>query len=561
MRADRSAELPVAGIEAPRPFFPGLRAIQLDPAVTLCACLIFAVLSRLHGATITYTSDEGYWMQRTARFGAALVRGDLAMTNRSGHPGVTVMWAGLVGLGSDGLTRFLPQRYAAHPVLQKDSHYLVALASARHAMIVAVSLLMVVVVGLAWRLLGGPAALLGGFLLLLDPYVIGMTRLLHVDALLAPLMAVSALAALIWWRGGHWGYLVLSSVAGGLALLTKAPAAYLAIFYGAIGLLTAAGWRAPRRIVLSCLVWAVLAGAVYVLVWPAMWIDPIGVAGAVVAFVLREGGQPHNWSSFFLGAPTTADPGLFFYPVALAYRLGPIVLGGLLVAMVGGWKRASDRVALTALGGYVLGFMIAMTFGGKKFDRYMLPAIVVLDLLAGVGLWILIRRVRRIGPRRAIVVLTVASQGLLLGTAYPYPIAAYNPLLGAGAGAQRVMMVGWGEGLEQVAAYLNRQPNSDRLVASTLYHHALRPLFRGQTVRIVEPVSPDFFVVYVNMAQRDLIPPGIRLLIAGRLPDFTARVHGVDYAWVYRLPPGISTTPPGQAPESLPDEVPDDEQP
>jgi len=207
-----------------------------------------------------------------------------------------------------------------------------------------------------------------------------------------------------------------------------------------------------------------------------------------------------------------------------------------------------------ALGGFTLGFMTMMAAGGKKFDRYMLPAILMLDLLAGVGLWILFRQVRQLHVRRGIMVLTLALQGALLCASYPYPIAFYNPLLGGVAGAQRVLMVGWGEGLEQVASYLNRQPNADRLVASTLYHHALRPLFRGKTVRIVQAVSPDYFIVYVNMGQRDLIPQGIRPLMAGRPPEFTVRVHGIDYAWVYRLPPGIPITVPGEAPDTLPDD-------
>ena len=187
----------------------------------------------------------------------------------------------------------------------------------------------------------------------------------------------------------------------------------------------------------------------------------------------------------------------------------------------------------------------------------MLPAIVMLDLLAGVGLWMLVRRVRRVQVRRAMVVATVAMQSGLLWSAYPYPLAYYNPLLGGIAGAERAMMIGWGEGLEQVAWYLNRQSGADRLVASTLYHHALRPLFRGKTQRIVEPLSPDYFVVYVNMAQRSLTPPGIDLLIQGREPEFTARVHGIEYAWVYRVPSGVQILSPGQAPQ----QAPDDEQP
>ena len=39
------------------------------------------------------TSDEGYWLQRTVRFGEAVLTRDWVQTARSGHPGVTVMWS------------------------------------------------------------------------------------------------------------------------------------------------------------------------------------------------------------------------------------------------------------------------------------------------------------------------------------------------------------------------------------------------------------------------------------------------------------------------------------
>ena len=80
--------------------------------------------------------------------------------------------------------------------------------------VVAAGLIALAVV-LAGRLLG-PAGLLGGALVALDPYTIGMTRLLHVDALLTPLLLVALLAGLVFWLGrGGWPFLVLSAVAGG----------------------------------------------------------------------------------------------------------------------------------------------------------------------------------------------------------------------------------------------------------------------------------------------------------------------------------------------------------
>jgi hypothetical protein len=45
---------------------------------------------------------------------------------------------------------------------------------------------------------------------------------------------------------------------------------------------------------------------------------------------------------------------------------------------------------------------------------------------------------------------------------HPYYLGYYNPLLGGGATAQRVMLVGWGEGMEQVGAWLRARPDLGR---------------------------------------------------------------------------------------------------
>jgi len=173
---------------------------------TLFTLLVFAVSVwvRLQNIDLVVTADEGYWMQRTVRFGAAIEAADLTATFRAGHPGLTVMWTGFLGIGPARLEPFLDERYAQFDDLERAPGYAALLGAARREMVIVVAGLLALTVALSWRLLGAVPALTGGLLLTLDPYVVGMTRLLHVDTLLAPLMAVSALAGLIYWtsRGG-----------------------------------------------------------------------------------------------------------------------------------------------------------------------------------------------------------------------------------------------------------------------------------------------------------------------------------------------------------------------
>ena len=79
-----------------------------------------------------------------------------------------------------------------------------------------------------------------------------------------------------------------------------------------------------------------------------------------------------------------------------------------------------------------------------------------LTILGGVGFVALARVLRhRLGG--ALLALALAGQAGWLVMSYPYPIAAYNPLLGGTAVARQAIMVGWGEGIDQAAASLPRQ--------------------------------------------------------------------------------------------------------
>jgi hypothetical protein len=517
------------------------------PAVVAALAFVLSLGLRLANLDLYSTTDEGYWMQRSIRFGAALVRGDLTSTYRAGHPGVSVMWTGIIGIGPERLAPFLPERFTRYELLERAPGYLEAFSAARRAVAVLTSALIALAVILAWRLLGIGPALAGGTLLVLDPYVVGMTRLLHVDALLAPLMTVSALAGLLYWtRAPRWGYLLLSTVTGGLALLTKAPSGYLPIFFGLICLtaLLRGGYRTAPRVLAPLLMWGVGAAALYVLLFPALWVDPLGEIATLARFVILVGLQPHD-GNFFLGQPVLDDPGPFYYTVAVPLRLSPLVALGMGLLVL---HSPSDehRTAVRWLLLYAGLFAVLMTLASKKFDRYMLPIQMVLDLLAGVGLWrltaLLVRW--RWAPAGGLA-LVAAVQVVLLARVWPYPIAYYNPLAGGPERARQLIMVGWGEGLEQVAAFLNGLPNAESLDVVTSYNHVVRPRFVGTTIPIAPYMqgairqnlpAPDYMVVYVNARQRRQISPEVARAEAIGQPVFVAQINGLPYAWVYRIP-------------------------
>ena len=520
-------------------------ATAVRAVVAVLGIFVLSLGARL-GALDTYvTIDESRWVQRGSDFAMRIAEGDAAGTFVIGHPGVTTMWTVFLGMGPERARHFSYLEGNADATRREG--YFDALVAARRPFAILGALGVTAVTLLGWRLLGAGPALLGGLLLTLEPFLIAHARVAHLDSTLTLYTATSLLAALVFWlAGGHWAYLALSGVAAGLAFLTKAPSVFVV---GFVPLLVGARllWRRERdarvwlRTTLLMAAWGGLALAVCLALWPAFRANPVGTVLQMVQFTERVGGGDHD--NFFFGQPLE-DPGPLFYPLALLLRLAPLTLIGLAACAVL-WRRITreQRTIALTLVAYCVGFGLMMSVAPKKFDRYLLPTFPALGLLAGLGLWMTVRRVRPeqrgqlagVGVAVA-AVLVLAAQAAVLAPVFSYPLAYYNPLLGGSALAQRAILVGWGEGLDQAAGYLNRQalPLGEPTVA-TSYHRVLQAQLRGSALPLERVRMADYVVPYVNTLQRGAEGEILAPYLAAT-PEHTVRINGIEYARVYRGP-------------------------
>ena len=138
-----------------------------------------------------------------------------------------------------------------------------------------------------------------------------------------------------------------------------------------------------------------------------------------------------------------------------------------------------------------------------------------------------------IGTGLLVAILALALQLWPLLQAGPYPLAAYNPLVGGVRTAERAIPVGWGDGLD-VAGQRLRELAGGRTVVTSIWS-PLRVSFGahapGPVVSERQIGQADFFVDYVHARQRQLTP---RQLVSRR-PDAVVTIGGVDYARIYRL--------------------------
>lgn len=554
------------------------------------ALFFLALLPRVFGLGHFLTPDENLWIGRAAGFIDALSRGDLAGTFQVGHPGVTTRWTAGIAM----LLQYLPGVawkqgqfwLGQQPITEIPDHLMDVLVATRLPTVLLFSGLVVAVYFLARRLVGSETALLGAVLLAFDPFGLAISRVIHHDALCTVFMTVSVLAFAAWLPGTQRRWLVVSGAAAGLACLSKATA----VFLGPAVLLIGFGYPVSRRfaipwkrLILGLLLWGIIAAVVFVVLWPAMWVDPVGTVRGVIEKATGYAASPHERDNFFMGQ-LQPDPGPLFYPLATAFRLTPVTLTGLLLSVVALWQGLRRRAEasehdhalwLLAFWGYVVLFTAMMSVGAKKFDRYLLPVFPFLDLLAAAG-WLVVVRwvVGRVGalhartasgkrssvfgirPALAGTVFVPALVGLLALQAlsslpaYPYYLTAYNPLLGGIRQAARVLLVGWGEGYDQVANYLNAQPDAENLNVATWYaEQTMTYLFDGHSWDVranrQEPIGifpwtqADYMVVYINQFQREIPDRAVLDFFQSLEPEHVVNLGGLDYAWLYRVPEEI----------------------
>jgi 4-amino-4-deoxy-L-arabinose transferase-like glycosyltransferase len=365
-----------------------------------------------------------------------------------------------------------------------------------------------------------------------------------------------------------------------------------------------------RIVVPLYLLWLGTAVLVVVLLWPAMWVTPLSALGDVYNEIVANGGTPEPAGNFYLGEPVAA-PGWLYYLFVLALRATPLTLLGLVLmplalrrtngdrpfaatqgrrtatdpslqlragerrptsspdgqwSVVGG-RWSNERRTLLALLAFVLLFGLMMSIEPKKFDRYLLPIWPSLEILAAVGLMSILDlrfaildlrfAQSRIINQKSKMLLGLAILGLVANLAWYHPhyLAYYNPLLGGGAMAERVMLVGWGEGMQQVGAWLRERPDLKRGPVLSWIPPTLAPFVPAAPgvldlrVSLLEQPS-SYAVLYVRSVQRKESAVA-EAYVRQTPPLYTLRMHGITYATIHQLPRPFDTPLDAQFGEEL----------
>lgn len=555
------------------------RQLDLEILALVVVTLAF-LLPRLLSLRAFVTPDEHLWLSRSANFYMALAQRDFASTYMKATPGVTIMWAGTASF----LTLFPEYRGSAlgqvddtivHNYIIKNAKGVTTpidlLYGARIFIVLGNTFIVILAYLYSRRLIGLLPALIGFLLLAFDPFHLALSRLLHTDGALSNFLFISLLAFISFIKDRKTLDLVLSGGTAGLSWLTKSPGVILIPVVGFLALIQM--WRiysskkgqSPNTIkhirdhIWPLIAWGMIGLLVFVILWPAMWVNPIQSILSIFGSAQRLAEEGHYAGTFFYGAASNRMSPAYFYPLTFLWRTTPIVILGLLSTAWGllskrrPFEQEGVRLTLIGLLLLVVIFTIGMSTGLKKLDRYLLPAYAPLDIIAGMGwatliFWIKGQNVPIVSRYGAyfILALVIGIQMFLSLSKFPYYFSYYNPLMGGSKRAPDAMQVGWGEGLDQAAKYLNEKPNAKGLHVMSWYPSgSFSYYFVGHTENMRSPyevsdsmwdkfLSSDYAVIYVNQWQRDLHKKILDYLERTE-PEKRIWIDGIEYVRIYKL--------------------------
>lgn len=473
----------------------------------LFVIFVVALLPRILQLDAFISPDEPRWLENTLGFREGLATGNFSSLYQQPHPGITNMWITAATITSDSwATRRAPLAIVL-AVLIMFSTYIMA------------------------RCWGWGAGFGGGLLLALDPLFIAHSRVLAMDALLSIFLLLAVLTILAWLQERKWYWLALSGIAASLAVLSKMIGV---VVVGVVPLVLI--WDQIRQKRFDVRMWGIWLGALILttmMVFPTLLTDFGKVAAGTKEFFATE----HYSQQVHALGP-------WWYPQAFLLWTTPLQLVGLASLPFLFWKvKKMSKVSLAILGGFALIFFFAIQYSIKKGDRYMLPDFLLFNVIAALGLSAIptlrSRIVKWVGI--GLVIAVAGWQVMNIFQLHPYYLAYRNPFF---RNIAQGRTMGWGEGLDLAAYYLNEKPDAKEMLVVSYYESSFAQHFVGQVTsaerlgkETLEEIDGDYVVLYRTMQGRAPERWETKVLtdFASKTPEKVISLNGEEYVWIYKV--------------------------
>ena len=405
----------------------------LSAAIVIATAGLLLVLSRIDcGGTYNTLTGPGLTLDETYNVEQGVYNPD--------HPPLGRL---LLGLAHEAVIRVAPGNASGR----------VSIAAGRVGTALMFAATVLLVTWFAGRNVGLGAGIVSGCALIMMPRVVGHAHLGSLETFIgffytATILAASRLAH----RPAPTGTVAAMTVGGllGLSLLTKIQAIFLPAAIVPWLLLSRRGRGVRPAIALS-----LTAAAVFVVLWPWLWLDPV----SHLAEYLGRTTDRSTVYNFYLGTrygappPDASVPAVPWHYTAVMFLVSvPIGLHAL--GFTGLWiarrqLRAWPGVVTAGVAVPLAAFSIPGTpvYDGTRLFLVVFPLWAILIGLGWNSVWQRVAAAGSVWPRRVLCVgLVLQSCGTI--TSGPFYLSYYNLLTGGtrGAGALGFETSYWGEG-------------------------------------------------------------------------------------------------------------------
>lgn len=396
-------------------------------------------------------SDSVRWHWRTVNFLDALKSYDLKDTYQRYHPGVTLMISNSIVKQSiqtyditnspiPGALTYQNSQY--FPLIHKYSKLmnLVILATLFLVQLFAIS-----------KIFNFRISLVYGFLVSIEPYLIGVDRWFHLTSLETYFAFSAFIVFLLWEKYEKTKYLVFSGLLFALAILTKVTALVLLPLFLYL-LVRKRSCFDFKKVAFTITIFFVTTFLFIFVLFPALWVAPLytiskiwnGIAGGVYEDVRT--------------LPLSSGFSYFYYLFVLFYKSLPTTFILSLPALFYSLKNYKSRkISL-----YLLIYLLVLSVSSKKIDRYVISIFPPLLLLISIYLSNLNSKILYLFASFALVFAIQAKV-----TYFPVYSAYYSPVLGT-TPSYKALTNGFynnsGEYYAQAAQSMNNWVNDEQLL-------------------------------------------------------------------------------------------------
>ncbi|OGC70090.1 hypothetical protein A2415_00635 [candidate division WWE3 bacterium RIFOXYC1_FULL_39_7] len=360
--------------------------------------------------------DGVNWHYRSEQFINGLKYAQFDKTYQHYHPGVTLMWA--TGVPIELTKHLIGQK--VYSTTNFETFDFVAKAS----LVIIQFVLTLLILWNLNKLFGFNIAVSSMFLFTFEPFFIGNSRLYHLDVLFTLLSFSSLSLIYLSLKESNNKYLILGSILGALAFLTKSIGIGILVYISLIIILgLIKKFLSIKQFVLFLAVYVVTV----FLLFPALWVKPIYYLSEIFSESERIGIRKGHEQIVF--GETVIDAGASFYPLVLLIKFSPVLLFGLILGVFFGMPGIKSKLKsyfiifddpLVFFGIFYLGYMVVMTISSKKIDRYMVVLFPYLAVLAVIGYGLLLKKIKNVRNFSTLI-------GLICGVFIVYPIVSQFP--------------------------------------------------------------------------------------------------------------------------------------